>query len=466
MHFDTPKAFKSQTASRDYRGEFSKAYKILYKEGSLCYLTEILDSAQEGMRKPFYILPLINMCIAFPYLWVNGEKYIFSSEVIESGKQLFSSFRNMQYVIRNLYTRACQENAVNTVYQIRTDMCSCLEEFDLHWVTFEQVQFYIKMDFISFVQLQLYVMELMLIEGDARRFISDAIETEKELKSIEIREKARGKIVLDIPEYHVQRVKLAKQIAQLNSVANSEGKGRDDLTIDILLNAEGIMRRISPDQSRAVRALAERIRNSFSAIRQLLCKYEQNIEVVDPQLKNNPDLVEALKQYESAWEKGKAWFVNGKKCTQLLHFSQIIEATSEKYQDFAEQIEYREADIFVTIPALLMLRSLENNDKGICRHYLPNLGDEKDKLGAKYKELETLYHKNEPEAGRKRYEYYNYIERLTLNLSVNTEMEFTSEVKKEIGVIINLIKNLSIELQRANPSEWNSFLDVVLDGGS
>ena len=39
---------RCKTASRDYRNEFSKAYKILYSEESLCYLTEILDSAQEG----------------------------------------------------------------------------------------------------------------------------------------------------------------------------------------------------------------------------------------------------------------------------------------------------------------------------------------------------------------------------------------------------------------------------------
>jgi len=54
--------FKANCAHRNYRERFSKAYKVLYKEGSLCYLTEILDSAQEG----------------FPYLWVNGEKYVFS----------------------------------------------------------------------------------------------------------------------------------------------------------------------------------------------------------------------------------------------------------------------------------------------------------------------------------------------------------------------------------------------------
>jgi len=50
--------FGIKTQNRDYRLEFSKAYRILYSDGSLCYLTEIIDSAQEG----------------FPFLWVNGEK--------------------------------------------------------------------------------------------------------------------------------------------------------------------------------------------------------------------------------------------------------------------------------------------------------------------------------------------------------------------------------------------------------
>ncbi len=31
--------------NRSYRKQFSNAYKVLYKEGKLCYLTEILDSA-------------------------------------------------------------------------------------------------------------------------------------------------------------------------------------------------------------------------------------------------------------------------------------------------------------------------------------------------------------------------------------------------------------------------------------
>jgi hypothetical protein len=34
-----------KTANRQFRDKFSKAYKVLYTDEHLCYLTEILDSA-------------------------------------------------------------------------------------------------------------------------------------------------------------------------------------------------------------------------------------------------------------------------------------------------------------------------------------------------------------------------------------------------------------------------------------
>lgn len=78
---------KIQTMKRDYRGEFSQAYKHLYKEGELSYLTEILDSAQEGI----------------PCLWVNSEKYTFSQEVLDNGAKLFEAFCNLLVTLRNSY---------------------------------------------------------------------------------------------------------------------------------------------------------------------------------------------------------------------------------------------------------------------------------------------------------------------------------------------------------------------------
>ena len=72
------------------------------------------------------------------------------------------------------------------------DMSKHLEEFDQTWVAYEQI----------------YVLELMLIEADARRFITEAIETEKDLTQIEAKEKSRGRIVVDTQEYIQKRSKL------------------------------------------------------------------------------------------------------------------------------------------------------------------------------------------------------------------------------------------------------------------
>ena len=103
----------------------------------------------------------------------------------------------------------------------------------------------------------------MLIEADARRFITEAIESEKELSQIESNEKSRGRIVFDTQEYTSKRSKFISILGKINSVANPEGMGRDDLGNEILLAAEGVFRRISPTQSKAVRGLAERIKKSF-----------------------------------------------------------------------------------------------------------------------------------------------------------------------------------------------------------
>lgn len=118
-------------------------------------------------------------------MWVNGEKYVFSHEVLDAGRKLFEFFRMIQNIIRNLYERIIEDTVNITVQAIMDDMAKHLEEFDQTWVAYEQI----------------YVLELMLIEADARRFITEAIETDKDLAQIEQKEKARGRIVVDTVEY-------------------------------------------------------------------------------------------------------------------------------------------------------------------------------------------------------------------------------------------------------------------------
>ena len=55
----------------------------------------------------------------------------------------------------------------------------------------------------------------------------------------------------------------------------------------------------------------------------------------------------------------------------------MLEGTAEKYKHFEEQIEDRDTVIFVTIPSLLILRHIDNDDKGICKAFFPPMFGEK-----------------------------------------------------------------------------------------
>ena len=57
----------------------------------------------------------------------------------------------------------------------------------------------------------------------------------------------------------------------------------------------------------------------------------------------------------------------------------MIEATGEKHKAFAEQLDNREAEIFVIIPSLLILKSLEGDDKDICSFFNPDMFDKSTK---------------------------------------------------------------------------------------
>lgn len=111
--------------------------------------------------------------------------------MLDAGKKLFQQFKVIQNVIRNIYDRIMDEVNI-TVQDVLQEMNRNLQDFDNTWVAYEQI----------------YVLELMLIESDARRFITEAIDTEKELTQLEIREKSKGRLVVDTPDYNAKRSKL------------------------------------------------------------------------------------------------------------------------------------------------------------------------------------------------------------------------------------------------------------------
>lgn len=233
----------------------------------------------------------------------------------------------------------------------------------------------------------------------------------------------------------------------------------DNLNFEILLTAEGVKRKVSDNRSKSVRHLAESITTSFLEVRKVLRQYEDNIEVVDPQLKNNPDLVEALYKFETSWEKGREYLLDNLKYAQLMFFSQMIEILCEKYADIGENIENRDPSIFYWVPSILILKSFEKEDKGICEEFCPNILEEKHETGVLYKHLRQFKEKVYAQVNDS-FAAYNLFEKFVL-FENNGLDKFAP--KSSIDDFNKKLKSLSMHLQRAKPLEWNYFFDLAMN---
>ena len=438
--------YKIKISNREYRKKFTKAYIFLYDKNSLGYLTEILDSAQEST----------------PYLIVNGEKYIFSKEAIEKGNHLFISFCNLIYIITEVMDKISDEYDneiyidINIINKFNKDIKNALIDFDKKWTIYEEK----------------YITELIYIEKYSRRFIFEGIKIEKELTLYENKMKTKFKSYLSLindTEYNKKREKFIKNLNILNKIANINGKGRDDLDINILYNSEKVLTTVSEVQSSGLRKLAKNINKSINDFRILFKKYNNNIEIVDPQLINNVELVNNLSNFETMFEKGKKYFCDSIKFKQLLEFNQMIQIIIEKYKkyDIFKLIEDSDPSIFVSIPSVLILKCIDSKNYSILNEYIENI--QKNEIFIFCKNVIRNVYKQMKDS----YKAYNLFEKLILFENSNNLIEeeniieiLSKNLDKKIGTIQDFLKDikiLSMNLQRDNPSEWNEFFELAMD---
>lgn len=205
------KSMGIRSSEREYRETFTHSYQVLYQQmreefmSELGYLPEVLDSAQEG----------------FDHLWVNGEKYIFSEHVIESGTMLFTHFCILKETISEFYEKHFGERKHESrgFADELEHLGGLLQRFDELWCTYEQK----------------YVFELMVIENDARRFIIESVNIESILSQSHMNS------ILKKKEFNENRENLLQKICQVNAVANEEGKGKESFKFEILMTAEELL---------------------------------------------------------------------------------------------------------------------------------------------------------------------------------------------------------------------------------
>lgn len=77
--------------------------------------------------------------------------------------------------------------------------------------------------------------------------------------------------------------------------------------------------------ARSVSLLAKNVRTSFDAFRVLGKKYSKNVEVVDPQLRKNEEIVSALKLFEDSWTLAKEYLEDSTTLCHLNWFSKKLQ---------------------------------------------------------------------------------------------------------------------------------------------
>ena len=120
----------------------------------------------------------------------------------------------------------------------------------------------------------------------------------------------------------------------------------------------------------------------------------------------------------------------------------MIEATAEKHRQFAEQLEQRDAEIFLNIPALLILKSLENDDKEICSSFYPEMAEADTDTGRLVAGLKKQYGAIRRKYGS--YELYNLMEKCLIEVALeSSESESVAAMDLE-KLLLRDIKGLAM----------------------
>jgi hypothetical protein len=168
------------------------------------------------------------------------------------------------------------------------------------------------------------------------------------------------------------RRQLVQRLCEINPVTNVQGKGREDFKLEVLVLAEKLSSK--GNSTAAIKKISEQVKNTFHLFRMLMRKYAENIEVVDPMLRNNKELSDVIGDLEKAWSLAKDHMIEEEKLNHLSQLSNAIENSAEKYKQFGEMVETCDSDIFMTIPCLAVLRGLINDEEnGICKRFLPSM---------------------------------------------------------------------------------------------
>ena len=423
-------SLKIKIKSRKYRDKFPNSFYSIFKNNNLEYYSQILNYSLANASS----------------ITLNNEKYIFTKDLIDKGNKLYVSYLLLVEIV--------EKNSLY-IYKIKEDIINFLMEFDQHYISYEKR----------------LMVEIIFIENIIKKFIIEIIDIEKEMKTFENKYGLIGHSIFsnssNKKEYNKIRENFVNKLNILNEKYNIDGQGRTDLDINILDKAENVLITVTEIQSPALRKLANKVLEVFNNIRILFNNYSKNLELLDPELVNNQDLIDCLLLWEQAWVKGKKYLCDKIYYKKLLNFNRIINLIVEKYKDqnIKKLLEQKDPEIFIIIPSILFLDAIDRHDNGIIEEFVPDLNNNKIFINIKaqvHKVYQQIKDKNKS---------YNSFEALILFQHFKNDEFFLKSHKKlkeilndtEINDFLRDINILSMNIQRNKPIDWNEFIELAFN---
>jgi len=453
-------ALRLDPAPRTYRVSFTINYRALFPDEARNYRVDVLEASVEQ----------------YAVIWVNGDKFEFSAEAMRRAEALQRSWAEFGSLLDRWHQSTNQPRLASR--PVRSELKTILAALDAAWASFEHK----------------YITELIDIEEKARRLIVQAIDCERSLQLMEAHHSG-GEALQQLPEYRQELTKLVGCIAHLNSVANFRRKGRDDLTVDVFLDAMKTLTRCNEEEKNgenkellaAARSLSTDVVDSFTGMRVYLREVERCLERVDPHLCNNVGLVSKLVEWEESWEVGKNYVQHENLLNGICDVVAQIRGAQRIAPALATMCEDCDVELFMVLPRIIWLRCLEkpSNLLDLFKGLLPHrfAGDttkyfedswpcDPDLVALREKYLGVMTVLNASERGLSGQDNaWRLLIKRIVNGAGSSDLKesyssllLAHRVSAEHAVedFMHDLEALSIELQRHLPEDWNTCSAILV----
>eukprot|EP00930_Biecheleria_cincta_P045037 TRINITY_DN31039_c0_g1_i1.p1 TRINITY_DN31039_c0_g1~~TRINITY_DN31039_c0_g1_i1.p1 ORF type:complete len:683 (+),score=142.46 TRINITY_DN31039_c0_g1_i1:267-2051(+) len=279
--------------------------------------------------------------------------------------------------------------------------------------------------------------------------------------------------------------KLLAQVSTLNAYINVQGRGREDMNIEVLeaaadafLNKAGDVHN-SHDRGTlraseaARRYLASNVLSSFADLRNYFAEAGKDILHIDPELGNNVALVQRLAAWEESWELGAQFLVKADMLASLCNVAAQTAEAQRYVPELESLVRDHDAEVFLILPRLVLLFGLAMPEySALLVSLLPHLFGQSD---SHTQQTSTNIWQS---AGKQTADLISAFEHVNMSLghcdTWHKEIlvrravlgagqgSCPNDTDRAVDRFMLQLEGFSMELQRHQPGDWNRCCSVLM----